>query len=86
MFFIRVTKIMERVHICQKFGKYRSRVKCNDLMKLGGPLGNIPHKLRKTCVKNSIYFGLLVHFQKYNLYSYFCGMFPGDSPNFIKLM
>jgi hypothetical protein len=35
----------------------------NNLMKLGGLLGNVPQKLKKTCYKNSIYFRLLVHFQ-----------------------
>jgi hypothetical protein len=40
----------------------------NNLMKLGGSLGNVPQKVeKKTCYKNSIYFGLLVHFQEYNL-------------------
>jgi hypothetical protein len=34
-------------------------------MKLGRSLGNVPQKLKKTCYKNSIYFGLLVHFQEY---------------------
>jgi hypothetical protein len=40
-------------------------------MKLGGSLGNILKKLKKNCYKISIYFGLLVHFQEYNL-SYQC--------------
>jgi hypothetical protein len=34
-------------------------------MKLGGSLGNVPQKL-KTSYKESIYFGLLVHFQEIN--------------------
>jgi hypothetical protein len=29
----------------------------NNLMKLGGSLGNVPQKLKKTCYKYSIYFG-----------------------------
>jgi hypothetical protein len=46
----------------------------NNLMKLGGSLGNVSPKLKKTKkktllrYKNSTYFGLLVHFQEYNLY------------------
>jgi hypothetical protein len=42
----------------------------NNLMILGGSLGNVPQKFKKakTCYKNSINFGLLVHFQEYNLY------------------
>jgi hypothetical protein len=34
----------------------------NNLMKLGVSLGNVSQKM-----KNLIYFGLLVHFQEYNL-------------------
>jgi hypothetical protein len=37
------------------------------LIKLGGSLGNVTEKLKKTFYKYSIYFGLLVHFQEYNL-------------------
>jgi hypothetical protein len=44
----------------------------NDLMKLGGSLGNVPQKLKKTCYKNLTYFGLLVHFQDYNLHCINC--------------
>jgi hypothetical protein len=40
----------------------------NNLMKLGGSLGNVPQKMKKTCYKNSIYFRLLVHFKEYDLY------------------
>jgi hypothetical protein len=40
----------------------------NTLMKLGGSLGIAPQKFKKTCYKNSIHFGLLVHFQEYDLY------------------
>jgi hypothetical protein len=40
----------------------------NNLMKLGGSLGIVPQKLKKTSYKNSTYFKLLVHFQEYNLY------------------
>jgi hypothetical protein len=37
---------------------------CN-LIKLGGSLGNVEQKLKKkTCNKNLIYFGPLVHFQE----------------------
>jgi hypothetical protein len=39
-------------------------------MKLGGSLGNVPQKMKKSCYKNSIYFGMLVHFHECNLYSY----------------
>jgi hypothetical protein len=39
----------------------------NNLMKLEEPLGNVPQNLKKTCYKNSIYFGLLVHFQENSL-------------------
>jgi hypothetical protein len=46
-------------------------------MILGGSLGNVPQKLKKTCYKNSIYFGLSANFQELNLYS---------SSNFRKLM
>jgi hypothetical protein len=27
----------------------------NNLMKLGGSLGNVPQKLKQTCYKNSLY-------------------------------
>jgi hypothetical protein len=41
----------------------------SNLMKSGGSLGNVPKKLKKkTYYKNSIYFGLLVQFQEFNLY------------------
>jgi hypothetical protein len=40
----------------------------NDLIQLGGSLGNVPQKLKKYSYKNSIYFGLLDHFQEYYLY------------------
>jgi hypothetical protein len=41
-------------------------------MKLGESLGNVPQTLKKTCYKNSIYFGLqLVQFQEYNLYNFY---------------
>jgi hypothetical protein len=29
-------------------------------------------EIEKTCYKNSIYYGLLVHIQEYNLYLYKC--------------
>jgi hypothetical protein len=53
-----------------------------NLMKLGVSLSNVPQKLKETFYKNSIYFGLIVHFQEYN----FCGTLPSDPPNFIKLL
>jgi hypothetical protein len=40
----------------------------NNLMKLGGSLGDVPQNLKKNLLKNSIYYGLLVHFQEYNIY------------------
>jgi hypothetical protein len=39
-------------------------------MKLGLSLGKVSQKLQKTCYKKSTYYGLLVHFQEYNLYSW----------------
>jgi hypothetical protein len=35
---------------------------------LRGSLSNVSPELKKTCYINSIYFGLLVHFEEYNLY------------------
>jgi hypothetical protein len=41
-------------------------------LKLGGSLGNVPQNWKKKCYKNSIYFGVLVHFKEYNLYCIYC--------------
>jgi hypothetical protein len=66
----------------------------NNLMKLGGSLGNVPQKM-----KEMLYFGLLVHFQELKInctlenglrseiYRVFITSFslPSDPLNFIKL-
>jgi hypothetical protein len=43
----------------------------NNLMKLGGSLGNVPQKLKKKklVTKTRYILDWLVHFQEYNLYS-----------------
>jgi hypothetical protein len=71
----------------------------NNLMKSGGSLGNLPQKL-KNINKNQIFFGLLVHFQEYFIFSInspkymelfltrffkICGTLPSYPSNLIRL-
>jgi hypothetical protein len=60
----------------------------NNLMKLGGSLGNVPHKNEKLVINCTLENGLAVRNTSsfYKKFFIFCGTLPSDPPNFIKLL
>jgi hypothetical protein len=60
----------------------------NNLMKLGGSLGDIPQKVKNLSINCTLENGPTVRniLSFYNKLFIFCGTLPSDPPNFIKLL